>query len=283
MNPEYFQVKSNLKGTLGESLIGVMAEVRITPMVLADDFATLITKLTTPMNLKRGQLLFGGTDKPLVIQTQDGRSQTFAAAAITGWTLNLSPNRNLVTDLTFLCLRKNATALSDAAAFVAETSSAYSEPSEDLAEIVSDVYTLAWGASFTDIETDENGLTFSPQLDLTIRKTSKQGPYNAMVNDLQATATFTPENISAANFYDTWLKLDGTGARIGGMRAGDDHEEEFTATASQVGGPLLTIPRAVFQRGSVRFGGSGRIGQVTMRAVRPATGNLFTLAQVPTP
>jgi len=181
----------------------------------------------------------------------------------------------------FLCLRKNATALTDAAAFVAEAASAYVEPTEDFADVVQDYYTLAWGAGFPDIETSEDGFTFSPSLDLTMRKTAKQGVYNASINDKTATCTFTPENVTAAQFYDTMLQLDGANARIGGMRAGE-HEEEFTATASQVGGPLLTIPRAVVTKGSVRFSGSSsRIAQVTMEAVPENTGGLFTIGQVP--
>ena len=151
LNPELFTVKSNLKGTLGKVLTGVMAEVTISPLALAGDLTTLLAKLAAPFALKRGSLLFGGTDKPLVIQTVDGRSETFAAAAITGWTMNLAPGKNLISGLKFLCLRKNATALTDAAAFVAEASSAYSESSEDVADLVSDFYTAAWGATFADI------------------------------------------------------------------------------------------------------------------------------------
>ena len=114
-----------------------------------------------------------------------------------------------------------------------------------------------------------------------MRKTANQGPYNAMVNDVTASATFTPENVTAASLYDTWLKLDGADARIGGVRAGAGHEEEFTATASQENGVILTIPRAVFTKGSARFSANSRLGQITLEAVRPATGALFTLTQVP--
>jgi len=96
MNPEYFSVKSNLRGTLGKALTGVMAEITISPMALSGDLATMFAKLSAPFLLKRGALLFSGTDKPLVIQTVDGRSQTFAAAAITGWTLNGAPGKNLI-------------------------------------------------------------------------------------------------------------------------------------------------------------------------------------------
>lgn len=282
-NPEFFTVKTNLRGTAAKVLTGVMAEITITPMALSGTIASMLAKITAPFALKRGTLLFGGTDKPLVIQTVDGRSETFAAAACTGFTFTGAPGKNPFS-IKFLCLRKNSTALSDAAAFVAEASSAYVEPTIDAATLVSDFFTLGWGASFPDIETSEDGFTFSPELGLFIRKTSKQGPYNAMIDDTTATVTFTPENVSAGDWYDTWLKLDGAGVRIGGVRAGDDFEEEFTATASQVDGLRLTIPRSVFTKGSVRFGVNSRVGQVTLEALRSSTGStLFTLDQVPEP
>lgn len=282
-NPEEFTCKSNLQGTLDTGLLGVMAEVEFQPIALSSGLSTFLGKIVAPFALGRGSLLFGSTDKPLVIQTQAGKSITFSAAAITGATFNFAPGKPLIERVRMMCLVKNSTALSDAAAFVAVADSAYTEPSLTPLSIVYDQYVTAWGASFTDIETDENGVTFSPELSLTARKTANRGIYNQTVDDVTGTVTFTPEGLSEADWYNTLHRMDGSGAKIGGLRGA--FGETLTVTGSAAGMPLLTIPRAFFSKGGVQFNAKGRVSQVTLKASRKdSTGTLqalFTLGVVP--
>lgn len=282
-NPEEFSFKSNLQGTLDYGILSVMAEVEFKPIATTTGLSTFLGKVLTPFALARGGLLFGGTDRPLVIQTAAGKSITFSAAAITGATFNFAPGKPLIERVRMLCLIKNSTAPSDAAAFVAVADSAYTEPAMTPLDAVWDTYTFAWGSTFTDIETDENGVTFSPELALTPRKTAKRGQYNASVDDITATVTFTPEGVSEADWYNSLHKLDGTGFAIGKLRG--NWGESFTATGSAAGQPKLTIPRLFVSKGGVQFNSKGRVSQVTMRASRKDStgtlGALFTMDVVP--
>ncbi len=166
---------------------------------------------------------------------------------------------------------------------MAVASSAYTEPNLTPLDAVWDQYITAWGATFTDIETDENGVTFSPTLALTSRKTANRGQYNASVDDVTAEISFTPEGLTENNWYDTLQRLDGTGVGIGKLRGALG--EALTVTGSVEGMPLLTVARAFFSKGSLQFNSKGRIGQVTLKASRKDTagvlGPLFTLGVVP--
>ena len=76
------EVKSNLQGKLGDREDYSVSIIKATPLALKSVLATQFGKLFALQPTNIGNLLFPGTDLPAVIQTRDGKSITFSAAAI---------------------------------------------------------------------------------------------------------------------------------------------------------------------------------------------------------
>ncbi len=265
-----FDIKSNLQGKLGSGISDTMVKITAKPMAFTGGIAAMMAVLFPYQPSANGQLIFPSTDLPAVIQTRAGKSITFAAAAITKMpSVTFAPDKELLGEFELTCLVKNQTAQTDATSMVVVATSTYTEPSLTPLNLIYDLYTTAFGSTFTDIETTEEGVVFTPTVTLKPRKTSNRGTYNLMQEAVEANVSFTPEGWTEANWYDTLQRLDGTGVKRGAQRAlfGD----AFTVTGSASGMPTLSLPLAHFSKGGLLLGAGGRIKQVTLTADRKTT------------
>lgn len=277
--------KTNLQGKIGEREEYSITRITFKPLAFAGDLQALFDALIpyTPDDI--GTRIFPDSDVPAVIQTKSGRSITYSASAITKMpTVTFAPNKDLFGEVELTCLRKNNTAATDAAAHVADASSAYTEPDLDPLDIVSSTYALALGNSspLNAIETDENGIVFEPTMATKERATNNDGLLNYQITEVAASVKFTPVNIDSSTFNDTLLKADGSTAGRGKFLAA--RGLELTVTGAAAGDPLLTIPNAVCPKGGLQFNGDGRLSEVTLQAQRTSSAgalqDLFTLSTV---
>src|SRR5690606_2508670 len=105
-----------------------------------------------------GASVFGATDKPLVIQTVDGKQITYAAAAVTRMpSLSLSATRQIHGEVEFTCLGTNNEAWTATGNLVEVASVAFADTGFDPAAIITQPYTGAWGVSapWSSIKTKE--------------------------------------------------------------------------------------------------------------------------------
>jgi hypothetical protein len=277
--------RTNLRGRVGAWEDYSMTVIKGTPVATSANLASLITKLFPYTPAMVGQLIFPSVDLPAVIQTKDGRSLTYAAAAITKMpSVKFKPNEDPFGEFELTCLCANQTAASEANSHVTEASSTYTEPSFDPLTLISGLYAFAWGATapFDDIETDENGVELTPAVDLKELSTQLGGLLNYRIADVSAQAKFTPVNLSSEDFYSL-MQVQGSAAGRG--KAMGSRGLAFTATpaGSGAGRLSLNVPLAVPQeRAPLRFGDESRIGEVLLDCAQKSSAGtiqaLYTLA-----
>jgi len=160
----------------------------------------------------------------------------------------------------------------------------YSEPSFDPLTLISGLYKFAWGSTspFDDIETDENGVELTPNVELKELSTQLGGLLNYRIADVSAQAKFTPVNLASADFYSL---LQVQGAAAGRGKAMGTRGLAFSATpeGSGAGRLSLSVPLAVPQdKSSLRFGDESRIGEVVLDCAQKSSAGtiqaLYTLA-----
>lgn len=272
---------TNLQGKVGSREDYSESIIKATPIAFTPSLAAVFAKLFKfggkvglAEGLGIGKLLFPGTDLPFVIQTSNGgtddagQSLTFAAvAAQQPPELTFGANMPLFGECEWSGLRKNNTAASDAAAHVVVADSAYAEPSFSPGDINNTTYTMSWGASgapFTGIECDENGVKVKITYSWKDLPTWRDGVIQRRLTDVQVEVRFTPINFDAANFYNTFLQMDGASAGRGKLMAA--RGLPLTIMGASAGDPKLILPSCVPVSGATRFGGDSRVGEVTLRS-----------------
>ena len=275
--------RSNIRGRLGDWEEYVKSTVKAKPIALLASLATQLTKLIPRRPQQRGQRIRSNTDKPLVIQSTDGRSVTFTSAVLTKMPpLQFAPNKDFFGEVEFTCLRKAGAADTATDGHVVEASSAYTEPLLDPGDILSSKFTLAMGdaSPLDDIECDEDGVTFTVDAKLKELMTWNNGLLNYQIDDVTASIKFKPQNLAQADLLNTLLQTDGANAGRG-RRLGD--RGLSLTVAGGVGDPSLTIPLAVCSAGGLVYGSDRRLKEVTLMAEETLNGDgdaweeLFTI------
>jgi hypothetical protein len=270
LNLSHFDVKTNLQGLVGRAIQDTVAKITFTPIAFGGSIASLFTKLFPYQPGQRGQLIFGTTDKPVVIQTAAGKSITFTAAALTKMPdITFAPDKILFGPAELTCLIGNGAEPSDSDAFFSIADSAYVEPSLNPLDILFDLYTISYGinpaAPFDAIETDEAGVKFMPAVQLKERRTASRGIYNYMIDGVTADVKFVPENIAEAD-WATFITMQGTGYGRGKLRGAFGDWLHLAGSAS--GKPSLTLPLAAAEAGDLRFGSDSRVAEMTLQGHR---------------
>ena len=275
-DPTQFKVATNLQGDVDWREDDTLAKLSAKPLGIWGNYAALFPYQPSML----GQLVFPSPDKTLVIQTAAGESITFAAAALTKMpTLQFAGNKTLFGNAEWTMLRRMDEASTTAGAMYTLAASAYTEPVLYPQLILTAAATLNFG-SLPPIETDEDGVTFTPTVTLTPRKTSTGGIVNYMITAVGATVEFTPEGLTESDLYNNLHPLQGTGTGGGASLAGMGGA--LTVTSVTSGGPVLNIPLAAPTKSSLRFDPkTGRVGRVTLQALRANSSgvleSLFTL------
>jgi hypothetical protein len=275
---------TNLRGRVGAWEDYSLTKITARPVVTSANLATLITKLFPYKPSMVGQLIFPGTDLPAVIQTKDGRSITFAAAALTKMPdVTFAPGEDLFGDFELTCLIENEADASSDDTHAVEASSTYTEPSFDPLTIIAARYTFAWGetAPFDDIETDEKGVSLKPSVTFEELQTQRDGLLNMRIKEVTSELSFLPVNLDSEDFWDL-IKPQGSSAGRG--KPMGSRGLAFTATplGSGAGRPSLSVPLAVPTKGANQFGSGPRVGEVTLaceqKSVTGTISDLFTLS-----
>lgn len=277
--PTQFKVTTNLQGDVDWREDDTVAKLIAKPLGIWG--ANAIGKLYPYQPSMLGQLVFPTTDQTLVIQTAAGESITFAAAALTKMpTIQFAGNKTLFGNAEWTLLRRMDEASTTAGAMYTLAASTYTEPALNPQLILTAAATLNFG-TLTGIATEEDGVTFTPTVTLTPRKTSLAGTANYMITAVGATVEFTPEGLTESDLYNSLHPLQGTGTGRGTSLAGIGGA--LTVTSVVAGGPTLTLPLAAPTKSSLRFDPkTGRVGRVTLQAMRANVAGLlqplFTLA-----
>ena len=280
--PTQFKVSTNLQGAVDWREEDTLAKLTARPLGIWG--ANAISSLFPYQPSMLGQLIFPATDRTLVIQTAAGESITFAAAALSKMpTIQFAGNKTLFGNGEWTLLRRADEPATTAGAMYALAASAYTEPALNPQLILTAAATLNFG-SLTNIETEEDGVTFTPTVTLTPRRTSQAGICNYMITAVGATVEFTPEGLTESDLYNSLHPLQGTGTGRGASLAGIGGALTVASVAS--GGPALSLPLAAPTKSSLRFDPkTGRVGRVTLQAMRANVGGvlqpLFTLSTTP--
>lgn len=268
---------TNLRGRVGAWERYSVTKITARPVVTSANLATLITKLFPYTPAMIGQLIFPSSDLPAVIQTKDGRSITYAAAAITRMpTVTFSPEEDLFGDFELTCLLANEADATEDDSHVVEASSAYTEPTLDPLTIIAARYAFAWGATspFDAIETNEAGVVLTPSVTFDDLLTQRDGLINMRIREVTATLGFTPVNLASDDFYSLVIPQ---GSSAGRGKAMGSRGLAFTATplGSGAGRPSLNVPLAVPTKAPLQFGGGPRVGEVTLACEQKATSGVI--------
>ncbi|CAN5545211.1 hypothetical protein BH09VER1_BH09VER1_24560 [soil metagenome] len=275
---------TNLRGRVGAWEDYTMTKITGRAVVTATNLAALLAELFPYTPAMVGQTIFPDVDLPLVIQTKDGRSITYAASALTKMPdVNLAPGEDLLGDFEYTCLLANGADAADDDSHVVEASSSYTEPTLNPLGIIAARYDFAWGAisPFDAIETDEKGVSLKPKVSFNDLQTQRDGLQNMRIKEVTAELGFTPVNLASEDFYNLVIPQGSSAGRGKAMGA---RGLAFTATplGSGAGRPSLSVPLAVPTKSPLQFGSNSRIGDVTMMCEQKATvgviGDLFTLA-----
>jgi hypothetical protein len=275
---ETFDIDASAFGKVDERVIERIARVRFTP---AGEWEALTT-LWPYGAATIGASVFTGTDRPLVIQTLDGTTITFSAAAVTRMpNLRLSAKETMIGEVEFTCLGKDNEAWTVANNLVATSSAAFADTNFSIPAILTQPYTAAWGISspWSSFQTFD-GFTVNFDLSLSPLATDADGIVDMMFSRLGVSVQCQPLGITEAQLI-TALGLQGAGnARGRSLSAGSN---DLVLTGAVTSTAVITINSAQMKMGGMGFGPTTpRIAPVTFVATREfsvgAPVALFTLA-----
>lgn len=272
---ETFEVATALHGKVDERVVTRVARVRFTPDGQYESLGVVWPY--GAMNL--GDSVFGATDLPLVIKTKDGKTLTFAAAAVTRMpSLNLGATKTILGDIEFTCLGADNTAWTAANSLVTTATAAFSDTTFDPASIVTQPYTGVWGVSapWSSIATFD-GWTVDFDLQMAPVTTDAEGIVDMTFQSLAVTAKCRPVGVTEANVIAA-LKLQDTGNARGRSLQTGSNDLVISNT-----GVTVTVKSAQLKAGPLLFGsGTPRVGELTWVATRKFTAGaaspLFTVA-----
>ena len=214
-----FTVDSDAWGQTDERLKNQMWEVSFRPVGQIGAAADLAPYFPTLALIGKSVFNPGGAgDVPLVIQTLAGQTITFARAALTKCpALKLAATDTMLADMTFTCLGKSATVLTDAAVQNALTATAFADTTFNGDSIITGRYTAAFGANPYDAMLAADGFTVNIEMKLSQpTEVDGFGIVDMSLEGITASATFAPANLTQAQ-HDTLLAFQGASAVLPGQ------------------------------------------------------------------
>lgn len=238
-------------GGLGKRHRSSRAIVTLTPVGELGAADVLTTKYWTYTPAMIGTSIFGGSNTTLAIVPATGNKVTFARSAILSMpSLELSPIRTALNEMSFVCLGDPAKEPTDAAYFQAIASTT-TDTSFDGTKVISPRYTGAWGASPFDTLEPENGFRVQPVMELQEMSPVNYGLTDIILKSLGVEAGFTPVNLTEAQIA-TMLRLQDTGA----VRPGDTYSnpsDDRDLVISGTGLATLTLKHMGAISGGLRY------------------------------
>lgn len=194
--------------------------------------------------------------EPLVIVSSEGERYTFHVAALGGLpAINGTTANTLIGEVTFECYRKAGVPATTADSLFTLDDAVYSPPAIDPTQILTQAYTLTWGAApWAGLETVA-GIAFEFGLTLVDVLDDAQGVTAKRVDGLTVIARAQPLGVHSADVLAK-LKLQGEGAQRGGRLAGtDDLVMAATGVAVSMTAAALRNAPHTFGRSADRIGG----------------------------
>lgn len=278
ITPETFDVNASLHGLIDKRQKSLSAEVSFTPVGEVESLPKYFPYAVADV----GKSIFAATDKPLIIQSIDGRKYTFARAALIKMPqLKLAATDTIFGEMTFLCLRKSTVDPVTVDAFLKVEASAFADATFDETKITSPGYVAAYGLTPYNAMESLNGFTVDIAMDIIRDNVDCFGCVGARLKSLSASAKFTPIGLTEADFVSL-LALDNTLAIIPGQsvaKAGTDLVITGGATPLAIS---ITIHKAGIVNAGLAFGEAPRLGElefVTKRTWTAGVANpLYTFA-----
>ena len=152
--------------------------------------------------------------EPVIIWTAGNRKITFHNGAVVGMPpIRFSARETLIGQVRFEMFRKNNAAWSDADSLFTIEKAALNVTPPDPADIPTQPYELAWGASPWDAFRCREAVEFTPNLALTPVETDQLGTVGRKISGLSATATGRPDGFSEQQLLDILAMQGGTAGR----------------------------------------------------------------------
>lgn len=270
-----FEVRTSLHGKVDDRVSERIARVRFTPAGEWEALGVLWPYASATI----GASVFGATDKPLVVQTADGKRITFQAAAVTRMpSLTLSATKQIHGEVEFTCIGTDNEAWTVTENLVDVRSQAFADTGFDPASIITQPYVGAWGATppWNSIKSKE-GWQVDFDLSLEPVTVDDDGTVDMTFGSLTVTAACRPLGISETQFIDA-LRLQGTGNARGRSLQANSNDLVISGT-----GVVITLRKCQLKTGGMAFGPTTeRIAQcqwvVTRQFIGGVAQPLFTLA-----
>lgn len=221
-----------------------------------------LSKLYPHLSLKPGASLHGAADKAAVIHFLDEDRFTYHNVALTKMpSLFFSPTKTLLGPVEFTARTKRNVAASTANSFVTRDTAAFTDDSFDLAEILTQAYTLNWGADPWDAFDTLDGVEINATTQWQEIVSDSLGYLDQRLVSLEVAATFNPLAIAQASIDAKMLMQGAAGAVRGARRSGVATDFVLSAT-----GVHVILRNAIARKAQLRSGNVA-IRQGTMEAV----------------
>lgn len=263
---EFFEVASSSHGVVSRRVLDRRVEISLTPLMWND-----LAKIIPYASANIGDVIYGGTDKPMVITPRNGAPLTIANVAVTGLpSIKLSATQSIMGAMKFTGLVANNSDPATVANFFSfgTVGSNVAQTGLDLTKIPNALYTLAYNSVNYR---SQDGFDFEPDLGLEPDKADGEPTLNMRLTKLEARLRFTPTGITEAQ-YNTLLGL-GMAFGIGVAPTGR------AAAVTSSGGPAVTLANTIVTTGRAGYGATlNRTGEIELQSVRTVTaGNLAAL------
>jgi hypothetical protein len=212
---ETFKVDSDLAGTLDERAKSQMTVVHGQPVGALSSTSLAACFPYTVAQI--GGSIFGSTDLPLVIVTKfggtnnAGQTITYPRAAVTKFPqLRLKATDTLLGDMEFSCLGDPTVQPNTSGAWETIASATFADPTFDEAQIITDIYTAAYGSSPYNVIGSMAGFEIDLAMAVNQITADDFGIVDMTLKELTATAKFAPSNLTQAQVA-TLLNYQGSG------------------------------------------------------------------------
>lgn len=209
----------------------------------------------------RGTRMHGASDKTAVIKWLDGDIWTYHNAALLDMPdLILSSVKTIMDgSITLECRTKNNTDPTAADSFVTRTTGSFADTGFDWADVPTQVYSLAWGASPWDSFATREGVKIKAKVKWSDIPTDELGVIEKELDMLEVTASFTPMGIAQADLDAKLVMQNGASAARGARLS--TISEDLIITGTDV---YVMMRQAFMRKLPMQSGtdGKGRFGEV---------------------
>jgi hypothetical protein len=255
LKPETFEMSPEGVAAVSTRLKDFTPMVDITPEGRWN--AAIIAALWPYAQSAKGARIFSGTDRSLVLHTQESHLVTLPSVAVYKMPqIQFSPVKSLLGSVTFAALRQDGVPWSTANSIMtyAASGGTFVDSTYAAASIKTQTYLGNLGSvtGFTNIETfGDEGFTFTPTVELSPIVLTGARTYNYQVRKIGARVSFRPASPTALQIH-TQMALQGTGNMPGSELGGAGGVTFTVVGADSI--TYLSMPNAVIEEGGFAFG-----------------------------